>query len=97
MDRAVKYPPPKRKAALPPVERPLKFARTDTSRRPAMPSVEPHVPSNVLESRPSAASPKKRKKEVALTRHRELLHSLLKLAPAAGTSTFNVFSLSVFR
>lgn len=92
MGRAVNYPLPKRKAALPPVERPQKFARTDTSRRPGMPSVEPRAPSNlsnVLESRPSAASPsdmKRGKKKVVLTRRRELVHSLLRLAPAAGTS-----------
>ncbi|KAH8995629.1 hypothetical protein EDB92DRAFT_148434 [Lactarius akahatsu] len=85
--RAANYSLPKRRAALPPAERPQKFARTDTSRRPGMPSVESGVPSStlktVLESRPSTVSPsvvKRAKKKVVLTRNRELIHSLLKLA-----------------
>lgn len=98
--RAVKYTIPKRKAALPPVERPQKFARTDVSRRLGMPLGEPRSPSSSLNvpSRPSAVSASgihNGKKKVVLTRHRELVHSLLKMAPAS-TSTSNIPSMSEF-
>jgi hypothetical protein len=100
--RAAKYSLPKRKAALPPVERPQKFARTDASRRPGMPPGEPRSPSsslNVPESRPSAVSPsgiKNGKKKVVLTRHRELVYSLLSKKAPASTSTSNLPSMCEF-
>jgi len=99
--RSVNYSIPKRKATLSPSERPRKFARTDTPRRPEIPSVGHQAPSSSLHvpgSSPSVASPtgtKNGKKKIVLTRSGELSHSLRKL-PLPSFSTSSCFVNEVY-